>query len=274
MLDDNIRALVRGLEVLKHLNRVRSDSGQCIAASLDLSRPTTYRILGTLEACGLVARNATDNTYSVTREVSALSRGLTIEAWVLWVATPILYDLQREVHWPTDLATYEGGEMVIRESTHAVSPYSIETGMIGSRHSMLHSSFGRAYLAFCPEAERRNIIGRLASGPTPEGVLASSPEHLERIIQETRAQGYAARRREVHVKTSSIAVPLRYRDRVVACMNVVWIASAIEFHKAASQFYPALAAAQEKIERELVSRRDGNSLSVSPLQGGPHRAAA
>ncbi|MDR3512745.1 MAG: helix-turn-helix domain-containing protein [Caulobacteraceae bacterium] len=277
MLDDNIRALVRGLDVLKHLNRVGSDSGQHIAACLNLPRPTAYRILGTLEACGLVARAEDENTFRVTREVKALSGGLTTEAWVLWIATPILYDLQRDLLWPTDLATFENGEMVIRETTHAVSPYSIETGMVGSRHSMLRSSFGRAYLAYCPQSERRAILRRLAGQPTPEGALARTPEYPDRLIHETQMQGFAARHREVHVKTSSIAVPIRFRDRVVACMNVVWIASAIEFSKASQQYYPRLAAAQERIERELVNQRPGRGERLCALNDGPSkgcRAAA
>ena len=144
MQEHNIRALVRGLDVLRHLNRTGGDTGHDVAASLALPRPTVYRILGTLEDCGMVARDPATSIYSVASGARDLSSGVTDEMSALWIATPILYELQQEVLWPTDLATYENGQMVIRETTHAVSPYSIDTGMLGSRHSLLNSSFGRA----------------------------------------------------------------------------------------------------------------------------------
>ena len=36
-----------------------------------------------------------------------------------------------KVMWPTDLATLEHDAMIIRESTHRFSPFSIDVGMIG-----------------------------------------------------------------------------------------------------------------------------------------------
>lgn len=268
-MDENIRTLVRGLEVLKHLNRMGPGTGQSISAALSLSRPTTYRILGTFERCGLVSRDE-GGVYRLARGVKGLSRGFTNESWALWIATPILYELQEKILWPTDLAVLEDGEMVIRETTHGVSPYSIETGMVGSRHSLLRSSFGRAYLAFCPEQERQALLQRSQRG------LAQSPvsiiEQMDRTIRETRTCGYAIRQREVHLKTSSIAVPLRYGDRVLACLNVVWIASAIEFNRAVQQCYPALAHAQERIEREFM--RQGSGILPQPTGWRPARAAA
>lgn len=262
-MDENIRTLVRGLDVLRHLNRVGADTGQHIAACLGLSRPTIYRILGTLEKCGLVARNEADATYRVTKGVRGLSEGLTQEAWALWIATPFLYELQEDLLWPTDLTTIEDGQMIIRETTHGVSPYSIESGMVGSRHPLLSSSFGRAYLAFCPEHERHELLAPLrTAGADITARLAC--DQIERMVRETRACGFGSRQREVHVKTSSIAVPLRHEGRVIACMSVVWIASAMDFSAAVQKCHPALARAQAQIEREF-SLRGGDAFPAASV---------
>jgi DNA-binding IclR family transcriptional regulator len=96
----------------------------------------------------------------------------------------------------------------------------------------------------------------------------AASDYAARLIQRTRARGYADRQREIHAKTSSIAVPIRYCGRVVACMNVVWIASAMEFSQAEAKCYPALAAAQEKIERELINRRSARENTMGLGIGG------
>ena len=52
---------------------------------------------------------------------------------------------------------------------------------------------GRAYLAWCPEKEREEILRRLRKSNNPEDWLARDPKKLERILSETRRRGYATR---------------------------------------------------------------------------------
>ena len=52
---------------------------------------------------------------------------------------------------------------------------------------------GRAYLAWCPEKEREEILQRLRKSDNPQDRLARDPKRLERILSETRRGGYATR---------------------------------------------------------------------------------
>jgi IclR family mhp operon transcriptional activator len=258
---DNVRTISRGVDLLAFLSRAGSATGSHIASQLGLSRPSTYRLLETLETCGLIRHSEADNKYSLAWPVRTLSSGLTDCSRVLCLATPVLYDLQQMLLWPTDLATHENGEMVIHESTHPVSPYSIETGIVGSRHPMLMGSLGRAYLAFCPDEERaeilRHFLPRCAGGQD----FLNSRTQVEWILGRTRKDGFGSRNREFNSKTSSIAMPIRFGGRVMACMSVSWISSAMPFSKAVTQFVPPLQAACQTVEQRLL---ETSLLDASP----------
>jgi IclR family mhp operon transcriptional activator len=249
---ENVRTISRGIDLLSFLNSVGSSTGSHIASRLGLSRPSTYRILETLEACGLVRHSAEDNKYSLDWPARTLSSGLTDRNRVLCIATPVLYELQERLLWPTDLATHENGEMVIHESTHPVSPYSIEPKMVGSRHPMFLGSLGRAYISFCPDDEREEILRHFLPRCTGGHEYFSSPAQIEWMISRTRIDGFGSRHRDVNVKTSSIAIPIKLGDRVLACMDVSWITSAMSFEKAVAQFCPPLQSACRTVEERLL----------------------
>ena len=249
---ESVRTISRGIDLLAFLNRAGRATGSHIASQLGLSRPSTYRILETLETCGLVRHTASDNKYALAWPVRTLSSGLTDRCRLLCIATPVLYELQEMLLWPTDLATHENGEMVIHESTHPVSPYSIEAGIVGSRHPMLMGSLGRAYLAFCPDQEREEILRHFFPRCTGGQEFLNSKTQVEWLLGRTRKDGFGSRNCEINAKTSSIALPIRMGGRVVACMDVSWISSAMPFDKAVAQFLAPLQAACEKIEQRLL----------------------
>ncbi|EGY02669.1 DNA-binding transcriptional activator MhpR [Nitrospirillum viridazoti Y2] len=250
---DNVRTISRGIDLLEFLNRSGKATGAHIASQLGLSRPSTYRILETLAACGVIRYSAQDNKYALDWPAQTLASGLTERSRVLCVATPYLYELQKEVLWPTDLAIHENGGMVIKESTHPISPYSIESGIVGSRHPILCGSLGRAYISFCPKREREEILKNFFSRCTGGYECFSSMAQIEWMIAKARADGFGSRQQDVNAETSSIAVPIRFLGRVLACMDVSWIASAMTFDEAVKKFYPPLDAARCAVERQLAA---------------------
>jgi IclR family mhp operon transcriptional activator len=76
---------------------------------------------------------------------------------------------------------------------------------------------------------------------------------IERMIAKTRTDGFGSRQQDVNAKTSSIAVPIRFQGRVLACMDVSWIASAMTYDEAVEKFYPPLDAARSAVERQLAA---------------------
>jgi IclR family transcriptional regulator, mhp operon transcriptional activator len=151
--------------------------------------------------------------------------------------------------WPVSLMTFEEGRMLIRETTHPVSSLSIDYGMVGRRLPMLRTAAGRAYLAFCPANERCTILDMLDHSPLPEDRYDDRRRVLA-LLRGISARGYAVQDREINPKTSGISVPLRGK-RLLGCISMVWIASALTIAEAEQGFLPALSALAGRIAAEV-----------------------
>jgi hypothetical protein len=129
--------------------------------------------------------------------VRELSEGFTDDEWISAVATPVLGELLRTVVWPSDLTTVDGTAMIIRETTHRFSRLSFHRAMVGRRMPLLYSASGRAYLAFCPEEERAQLLQLLIAAHDENPDLhatqrwsgAWSIEYGPKVMDSTTATG-------------------------------------------------------------------------------------
>jgi IclR family mhp operon transcriptional activator len=244
--------LERGLRVLEYLNTVRASTAYEIAAELKIPRPTVYRILETLEEHGLLYRSASDSVFRLTGAVRHLSEGFSDEEWIRSLGAPLLRRLGEKVLWPTDLATLDHDAMIIRESTHRISPFSIDVGMIGRKRHLLKSPLGRAYLAFCPAEERSEILTSLRRSQDPDNALSRDDAFLEQMIATSHANGYSSCRELQHPRCASIAVPVMYKQYVIACINIVWVAATLDYEEAVSRYLPELEQTKFDMEAGLL----------------------
>ena len=249
--DDAVKSIKRGLDVLTEINRSGGIRAGEIAQRLNLARPTVYRLLNTLEELGYVARSASDERFRVTRRASSLGDGYDPGVVVCESAAPVLVELGRRLVWPIDLSTYDNAAMVVQETTHARSPLSIDRGMIGRRLPMLRTSTGRAYLSFCPEAERKIILKHLQRVDDAADQPFLEECALKSMIEHTRARGYAIRDAgEYNPKTSSIAVPIRGLDHLLGCFSIIWIRTALTTPEAIAQFLEPMQQAAASLSQE------------------------
>lgn len=247
-----VRALLRGLDVLRALNRQNGGTVLDLVGATGLPRATIYRLLETLASGGYVAKDPADNRYRLTLQVRALADGFTDEAWVTQIATPLIEALYLDIVWPTAVATVAGTEMVVRYSTDLKSPLAMERSPVGFRVPILTTAVGLAYLAHCGEAERRTILDALGRVGPPDGP-ARNGAAVERLLAETRARGYGTRFRGVNPQTSSIAVPVLRGGRAIASINITWIDSALTLDDVIDRYLPALRRTARAIEDRLAA---------------------
>ncbi len=248
-----IRALNRGLDVLTELNRLERAAINTIAQAVELPRTTTYRILETLRLAGYVERDPHDDCYRPTIMVRALSDGFDDEAMLAHIARPHLSALCEQIVWPVAIATPSGSAMMIREATDHQSPLALEHYGAGVRVPMLASAAGRAYLAFCAAPQREAMLELLSRSSLPEDRLARNRQEVERLLNETRTQGYAISQRARRVsEETSLAIPIRAKDRILASVTVRYSATAVPLRTALDQFLPKMREVATKVEREIA----------------------
>lgn len=234
-----IRSLERGLNVLRALQENPISSLHDIHQQTSISKPSLLRILHTLEQSGLVSRRLADGRYRISTNLSHLARKRDRYDRVAEAAAPILDRLCQKVSWPSDLMVPAGDHMEIRESSRVRTPFAIYfmQDRIGTPVNWMLSAVGRAYLAYCPESERQKIVTLLRKSDKPENRIARDGRRVDRILAETRANGYGTRDpsfiggaygRQAPDGLAGIAVPLADRTRVHGVINIVWAKSARE----------------------------------------------
>lgn len=144
--------------------------------------------------------------------------------------------------------------MVLRRTTHELSTMSIDYGMSGRRFPITETSAGRVYLAFCPPAERRLILSMPAAH-------IGSPTQLDRTLLEERLlkireQGFDTRIGGVVQRTGSLSVPVMVEERVVCCIAIIFVATAMSVEQAIAQFEKPMKAMAERISRSIVRLAD------------------
>ena len=144
--------------------------------------------------------------------------------------------------------------MVQRDSTHLQNPYRIDVQEFNDRQrSMLSSAVGRTYLAFCPPQEAEQILSHLQQFGDAVDPEAQVGEHTRPMLQTVREKGYALEQRYTYPHVTSIAVPIRHGEGVLACIDIAWISRAVRLPDALEKFVPALINAQAEIEARLAS---------------------
>jgi IclR family transcriptional regulator, mhp operon transcriptional activator len=220
-----VRGLTRGLAVLRGLNELPGGIGTVaeLARVTGIHRTTVKRLLETLRFEGLVHHKDDGASYCLGFEVRRLSEGYVAADWIDQVAAPAMRMHLRALSWPSDLATPDGGFMIVRESTHRASLLSQHRATIGIRIPMLVSSLGRAWLSWCSEEEREGTLGLLRLRTDSAGELSRDKSYVRKVIQETRSRGYALNRGEWAAEPNvvSIGYPVQDGDHVIGAINLV-----------------------------------------------------
>jgi IclR family mhp operon transcriptional activator len=251
----HVRALDRGLALLVALNTSgRSDPAE-LARIADIDRTTAYRLLNTLERLGYVAKSPSDGRYVLTPSVRDLSEGLTETDRTARIVCEELFAMLSEVMWPSDFATFEGGWMVIRETTHRFSPYSVHRAMVGRKRPLLETAMGRAVLAGASAQHRDEMVNMALR----HGTILDDPqlawERVERLLADYAERGYAWAIGGADRRISAIALPLQGSVSVIGSINVLFFSSAMTIEQAADKYLGPLSARASRIEERLLAYR-------------------
>ena len=257
--DGTLRTLSRGLQVLELLEQVENMGFLELQRSTGLPKASLNRILQTLVRTGWVSQRLADQRYRINRGRMALVGWERARAVVAESATVHLDQLRREVLWPSDIFICDGAKMVILESNRSVSPLTIKRNVMGLHARMLWSAAGRAYLAACPASEKDRILANLAASSHPEDAAVGDRSWVQAVLRQTRAQGYGLRAEgyaspDQHVpgQLNAMAVPVLSRERVIACLSLVWLKAVADEAQVVRAQLPRLRLAAERIGADLL----------------------
>ncbi|GAB4273116.1 MAG: DNA-binding transcriptional regulator [Pararhodobacter sp.] len=265
----SIRALARGLDVLRLLQSAGALTLADLHQRSGLPKATLLRILKTLAEQGMIWQRMVDDAYVPSFSLAELTRRMDQEHALVEVASPILEALSARIEWPSVLAVPRLTHMEVLETNVSRAYFdNIPLGPVGFRVNMLRSASGRAYLAACEAPVRDAILEALRRSEKPGDHFARDAAYVARVIDEVRAQGFALRdpdfggdfdagRAQVDDGRDSLGVAIRLGGHVPGTLNITWSRRALKRAQAVERLARPAIEAAEAIAR-AVSRTHGN----------------
>ncbi|MEY4270170.1 MAG: hypothetical protein RLZZ58_1386 [Pseudomonadota bacterium] len=252
-----IRAITRGLAVLQAINRGGSITMMEIARTSQVPYPTACRIVQTLLHEGMIEREASRKRYRSTALVQSLASGFHDDSQLVAVARPHIEALCEKLLWPLSITSRVGGHMMVRDSTHNMTTLTLNNYYPGFTLPLMECSSGKAYMAFCSDDEREQLLEGLRTIEGAAEKVATLLLSNDMLLKEIRRNGYATQARNAYTanpgKTSSIAVPLFRGTEVVGSLVLIFFAVAMSMEKAIEQFVAPLTQTASAISSDLAA---------------------
>ncbi|RKK04412.1 MarR family transcriptional regulator [Pseudoroseomonas wenyumeiae] len=256
-----VTALLRGLDVLRAVNRLEGATVKDIHRLTGLNQPAVVRMLETLIHAGLVVRQRGEAVYVPTGRTLELSAGYVAHREVGIAATPVMEALRQSTGWPSDVAVFDGDAMVVAHTSRAEGRLLFGRRP-GYRAPILATSLGRAFLAFCGPAERERALALAAQSPEPWNEPARDSRQAETFLHELRQAGFAMMddaysAREYGGLASAIGVPVLLHGSAIAALNLMFLKEAAKREEIVPRLLPMLQAAAREVSDALARSRGG-----------------
>lgn len=257
--DETIRSISRGLAVIKAVNRRGPITMMEICRAAELPYPTAFRVVQTLVQEGILERERDRKRYRVTALVQSLSQGYQDVDNLVSLARPHIEALCGDILWPVSIATRVGPNMMVRDSTFAMTTLTFTNYYAGYTLPLMECASGKAYLAFCPEDERTHIIEGFDQLDGPAQAMAKMLLAKQTLLEEIRATGYATQSRNLYNatpgRTSSIAVPILIGEELLGSLVVIFFAAAMTMETAVDRFVARMKTTSAAIATAVAANR-------------------
>src|SRR4030042_6913391 len=190
-----------------------------IARQLGLDRSTTYRILLSLEKCGLVEKDQKTGEYSLGLSTFEIGNTYLRRMDFIKVSNPIMTELALKVRETIHLAVLSDIEIVYVDKVDSPRTLGVMS-KIGQRGPVYCTALGKVLLAFQPEKDQSRIIRKIRLTPfTPRTI--TSKQKLVEELKAIRKQGYALDHREIEQDVECIGAPIQdHLGNVIAALSI------------------------------------------------------
>lgn len=174
---------------------------------VDLSRPTLYRLLSTLQQSGFITSTGEPQKFRLGPSVAHVAHVWTSSLDITQLAQPIMRRLWEQTGETISLFVTQGSHRLCVAEIPSAHPLSLKRG-IGYQETLILGAGGRAILAF--DDQPWDHIAELlrAAQITPS-------DHNNKIAW-VREHGYAVSRDELMVGAHSVAAPYFVGDHQIA----------------------------------------------------------
>lgn len=213
-----VQSVDRAVSVLEILAQ-RGEAGVSeVASEIDVHKSTAFRLLGALEARGLVEQTAERGKYRLGFGIVRLAGAVTGRLDITQQGRPVCERLSDEIGETVNIAVIQ--EHYAVNLCQVRGPGAVGThNWVGQLTPVHATSSGKILLAHLPAKQRAEVLA--ASGLrklTPRTLTAGA--QLEKNLTEAQERGYAVTLEELEIGLHAVAAPIRSRDGdIVAALS-------------------------------------------------------
>lgn len=203
---NTIKSLDRAMEVFEYLSEAQSKTLSALAADMDQSPATVYRILITLEGRGLVEFDADEQVWHIGPQAFVIGARFLRRTSLVDRARPLLRKLMHETGETANIGREQSGRVLFlsQVETHESIRAFFPPGTLSPMHS---SGIGKALLAQMDEDQLdRTLAGQRLEAFT-DHTITDIPA-LKADLRVSRQQGFALDNEEKNVGMRCIAAPV------------------------------------------------------------------
>ncbi|MBO8183899.1 IclR family transcriptional regulator [Streptomyces sp. DW4-2] len=212
-----MQSVDRAVSVLEILAE-RGEAGVSeVATELEVHKSTAFRLLGALEARGLVEQTAERGKYRLDFGIVRLASAVTGRIDITQQGRPVCERLAEEIGETVNIG--------VLQEHYAVNLYQVRgPGAVGAHNWVgrltppYATSSGKVLMAHLTAKERAELLASGLRRQTPHTITAKTK--LEKSLVQVREQGYALALEEFEVGLNAISAPIRSRDgEVIAAIS-------------------------------------------------------
>ncbi len=201
-----IRSLERALDVLAHVSETGGQTLSEIAGALDASPATTYRILSTFAARGMLEMDAAGQTWHVGPAAFRIGSAFLRRSSMVERARPLMRALMAETGETANLGVESGGEVLFlsQVETHEAIRAFFPPGTLSPMYA---SGIGKALLAAMEDGALERYLARTSLVRFTDKTICERAALLDELAR-IRAQGYAFDDEEKSPGMRCVAAPV------------------------------------------------------------------
>lgn len=208
----------RAISVLEILAQ-RGEAGVSeVAGEIDVHKSTAFRLLGALEARGLVEQAGERGKYRLGFGIVRLAGAVTGRIDITQQGRPVCERLAEEIGETVNIAVLE--QQFAINLFQARGPGAVTAhNWVGQLTPLHATSSGKVLLAHLPAVQRAGLLTETGLEKITPYTLTSRTK-LEKDLAEARERGYAWTLEELEIGLHAMAAPVRGRDGdVVAAVS-------------------------------------------------------
>lgn len=188
----------------------------------NMSKPTVYRLLSSLEHCGFLKKvrySEQDIRYQLGLKLLELGNIVSERLELRKVALPHMERLRDEINEIVHLTIVDGDEATYIEKVESSQAIRLYT-RVGKSSPLYVGSGPKLLFAYMAGKDRAKILKNLELKPFTKNTIAD-PVRLQEELETIRKQGFAISYGEQDEDTIGISYPIRdYTEAVVAALTV------------------------------------------------------